>query len=255
MCKAFGQSCSKCGKKHHFAAVCQSGRVAQTAAIDDSDTSIIGSITSANLYQQDTHVYPDHCLYPTRAADLVPVIGQLREEGPVTSVPLPHHVHDSVQGWYKCRARDSPSLPISFSVDNGAYAALGLSPSMFCNMVTRKTINGHGTADTGAQLTVIPAKQVENMGIKLDSIFPVQSRLNGAQDAPIMVEGGVLLVITATNPQNGITRSSHQLCYVSHHVSTTFLSLSVCMDLGLVPKSFPSIVSWTLTNQLPLSHP
>ena len=79
-------------KKHHFAAVCQSGRTAQAAAIDEPENSIIRSITSESLYKQDTYTYPDHCLYPTRAADLVPVVGQLRGEGPVTSVPLspPH---------------------------------------------------------------------------------------------------------------------------------------------------------------------
>ena len=241
LCKAFGQSCAKCSKKHHFAAVCQSGRIAQTAAINDDEGSIIGSITTANMYQTDTFAYPSHCLSPTKAAHLVPIVGQLRNEGPVTSIPLPHHVHDKIQGWYPSKALDSPQLPVSFSVDHNAYAALGLSLPRSRNNVNGKTKLGYGTADTGAQLTVVPVRQIENMGIRIDSIFPVQSRLNGAQDAPIMVEGGILLVITATDPKTGITRSSHQLCYVSRHVTTTFLSLSACIDLGLVPRSFPSV--------------
>ena len=112
LCKAFGQSCSKCNKKNHFAAVCQSGRMPQTAAItDDGESNIIGSITTANLYQQNAYIYPNHSLLPTRTADLVPIIGQLRTEGPVTSLPLAHHVHDNIQGWYKGKAMDSPSIP------------------------------------------------------------------------------------------------------------------------------------------------
>ena len=79
------------------------------------------------------------------------------------------------------------------------------------------------------------------MGIKLDSIFPVQSRLNAAQDTPIMVEGGILLIISATNPETGVTKTTHQLCYISRHVNSTFLSLSACIDLGLVPSSFPEV--------------
>ena len=35
LCKAFGQSCAKCSKKHHFAAVRLSGRIAQAAAINE----------------------------------------------------------------------------------------------------------------------------------------------------------------------------------------------------------------------------
>ena len=63
MCKAFGQSCAKCNKKHHFAAVCQSGHATQTEGIlEDNESVIIGSITSANLYQQDDYIYPNHCL-------------------------------------------------------------------------------------------------------------------------------------------------------------------------------------------------
>ena len=240
LCKAFGQECSKCGKRNHFAVVCQSGKAPQVANLGTEDGELIGSITSTNVYQSDTFPYPDHCLHPTRAADLLPVIGVLRGEGPVTSLPLPHYIHDTVQGWYKSRARESPSLPISFSVDRSAYAALGLSMPRFRNN-THNNRSGRGTADTGAQLTVIPVSLIENMGIKIDSIFPVQSRLNGAQDAPILVEGGILMTITAVNASTGASRTTHQLCYVSKYVTSTFLSLAACIDLGLVPSSFPDV--------------
>ena len=240
-CKAFGKTCSKCQKQHHFASVCLSGRPLQTSAVQGGNGGTIGSITRNNLYDSETFEYPDHSLHPTKVADLLPVVGVLRGQGPVTSLPLPHHVHDVVQGWYPSRAKDSPSLPISLSIDSHAYAALGLNMPRTSHRVTNRSRSDHGTADTGAQLTVMPARVIENLGIKTDTIFPVQSRLNAAQDTPIMVEGGVLLIISATNPQTGVTKSTHQLCYISRHVNSTFLSLSACIDLGLVPSSFPEV--------------
>ena len=136
------------------------------------------------------------------------------------------------------RARDSPSLSVTFAVDKPAYSSLGLNLPRRQNN-SKRSATGLATADTGAQLTVLPATLLDNMGIKTDSMFPVQTRLNGASNAPILVDGGVLLRITATHPASQATRTSHQLCYVSRHVTNTFLSFSACVDLGLVPASFP----------------
>ena len=244
LCGAFGKTCTKCQKRNHFSSVCQSGRHSQAAVAQDVSDNSIGSITASNLYSPETFAYPENSLTPTGAADLLPVVGVLRGEGPVTCVPLPHHVHDTVQGWHQSKAPDSPSLPVTFSIDKTAYAALGLNIPRLRNNISNKNTSGHATADTGAQLTVLPATLLDSMGIRLDSIFPVQSRLNGAQNAPIMVEGGILLKITATNPQTQVSKTSHQLCYVSRLVTSTYLSFSACVDLGLVPSSF----SLSLTN-------
>ena len=93
-CKAFGKSCSKCQKQHHFASVCLSSKPQKTASVKEGDGGLVGSITRDNLYSNETFSYPDHSLHPTRVADLLPVVGVLRGQGPVTSLPLPHHVHD-----------------------------------------------------------------------------------------------------------------------------------------------------------------
>ena len=58
-----------------------------------------------------------------------------------------------------------------------------------------------------------------------------------------MVTGGILLKITAQNTQTGAVRHSKQLAYVSSHVSVPYLSLTACIDLGLVPASFPEVGS------------
>ena len=53
----------------------------------------------------------------------------------------------------------------------------------------------------------------------------------------------MLLKITAHNAKTGAVRYSKQLAYVSKHVSVPYLSLTACIDLGLVPANFPEVAS------------
>ena len=62
--------------------------------------------------------------------------------------------------------------------------------------------------DTGAQLTVLPYNMLADMKIKPETIFPVQTSMQGASEVPIMVEGGVLVKIAATDTQTQVTRQS-----------------------------------------------
>ena len=244
LCKAFGKTCDKCGKPNHLSSVCQSTRRSPKVSSIQSEQSesdqMCGSITVANLYSIES--LPAQSCLPTRAADLLPTVGVMRSEGPVTYVPLPHHVHDKISGWLQSKPLDSPTLPVSFSIDRQAYSELGLAfPKHSHNSQVSRLASHYATADSGAQLTVIPASVLESMKVKLESIFPVQARLNGASNAPIMVEGGILLKISSTNPTTHVTKTSRQLCYVSRHVTSTFLSFSCCVDLGLLPATFPEV--------------
>ena len=92
-------------------------------------------------------------------------------------------------------------------------------------------------------MTVIPVTLLQAMNIKPETIFPVSTRLNGASNAPIMVDGGLLLTITAVNKEANISRTTHQLCYVSRHVTTPFLSFDACIDLGVLSANFPEVGS------------
>ena len=103
----------------------------------------------------------------------------MRTEGPVTYVPLPHHVHDKIRGWIQSPAADKPTLPVTFSLDRQAYSSLGLSlPRLRHNSLASRLSLHTAVADTGAGVMVIPTSVLENMNIKVDSIFPIQTRLN-----------------------------------------------------------------------------
>ena len=74
-------------------------------------------------------------------------------------------------------------------------------------------------------------------------MFQVQTTINGASNVPIMVEGGILVKVTAYNPRTGVAKHSRQLAYVSKHVNVPYLSLSACIDLAMVPATFPEVGS------------
>ena len=48
-------------------------------------------------------------------------------------IPPPHYVQDSVAGWLPTRPKDSPTLPVQFSVDRPAYAQLRVPLPKFSN--------------------------------------------------------------------------------------------------------------------------
>jgi hypothetical protein len=52
-------------------------------------------------------------MQPTTMEELLPVMAALREHDPVTSLPLPHYVHDSISGWLPTRPKISPQSQFS----------------------------------------------------------------------------------------------------------------------------------------------
>ena len=115
--------------------------------------------------------------------------------GPVTTFPLPHHVHDAIAGWHPTRPKDSPTIQAQFSLDKASYAELGLNlprHHQACNNPGRSPSKS-SVSDTGAQLTVVPFSLLHSMKIKPDSIFPLETSINGASEVPIMVDGGILV--------------------------------------------------------------
>ena len=61
------------------------------------------------------------------------------------------------------------------------------------------------------------------------------TQVNGANSSPITVNGTILVTVTATNPKTGESRRSKQLAYISSQKPY----LSCCIDLGILPASFP----------------
>ena len=249
-CKAWGQTCSNCNKFNHFAKLCNSAKASPVEAGDpkaaDATSADLNNIRVANFFSLKAGLGADHSQLPATPSDLPPVLAYMRtSNGPVTTLPLPHHVHDIVSGWLPSRPKSSPTILAQFSVDRPSYAELGLNLPRHCQSTHNpgRPSNKPAIADTGAQLTVVPYSLLDHLKVKPDSIFPLETTVNGASNVPIMVDGGILLKVTAYNSNTGVAKHTRQLAYVSRHVNISYLSLSACVDLGLVPANFPEIGS------------
>ena len=177
---------------------------------------------------------------PTRQEHLLPIIADLQTKGPVTTVPLLHLVHTEHADWLAQLAMPSPTLPLAVRVDRSAYANLRLSIPKSALRPSR-TARLHSCADTGAQLTTVPATIFTHLGLRSSDLLPKATNLNTVTGAPVDLLGGLLLEFTGINPTTGVARTTHQLAYVSSTVPYPFLSREACMDLGIIPHNFPAI--------------
>ena len=263
-CPAWGKTCSKCQKMNHVPKVCNSSKAASIEVTEteafDTTAANLQSISATGFFALETGksdtfdpttanlqgINTDRVLLPATPSDITPILSYMRTGvGPVTTLPLPHYVHDTVSGWHPTRPKDSPTINAQFAVDKHSYAQLGLNPPKHRQAAHNpgRASNQPSVTDTGAQLTVVPHTLLDSLKVKPETIFPLETRVNGASEVPIMVDGGILLKVTAFDAISGAVRHSLQLCYVSKHVKVPYLSLSACIDLGLVPANFPAVGS------------
>ena len=129
-----------------------------------------------------------------------------------------------------------------FSVDRKSYGELNLPmPKLAAGHSPGRSSDVSSICDSGAQLTVIPRNLLNNMRIKLDSIFPIQTRIQGVANAPLLVDGGILVVITAKNVKTGEIRTSKQLAYVSSTVKSPYLSFDEPDHLNLTRMEYDTL--------------
>ena len=245
-CKAYNTTCSKCDKLHHFAKVCRSAKTVGAVQQEDDTTTVEHAALTGQFFAMLAEAP-----IPTKAQDLSYLVQAVRQTGPATTLPLPHHVHSAVAGWQRRVPTNSPTHRVDIAVDKAAYAALKLSLPRY---LRQNTWPGHSPSqdavfDTGAQMVVVPVDLLNKLKVKAESIFPIASGLNTVTAAPVDLIGGILIRITATNPKTGITLVTKQLAYVSKSVKSVYLSREACQDLGTISPSFPEIGSFSHTDQ------
>ena len=240
-CKAYGKVCNRCGKPNHFPSVCRSapntaaGMPTMNVDKEGVTGALMTPVVSNNFYALQTTP-------PTNLSHLKSYAAVLRMDGPVTTIPLPHVVHNVHEGWRKTQAKPSPTHAMEIKIDRAAYTDLNI-PLPQHSLRFRKIPSQQSCLDTGAQLTTIPVNMLPYLGVKPQDLFPVINNLNTVTGTPVDIIGGILLVFSATNPLTGVSRFTRQLSYVSQSVPYPFLSREACVDLGVIPSSFPSIGS------------
>ena len=264
LCPAQGKTCSSCQRKNHLSSVCRSGRQAVAAAATpvQTDNASHGSLAARDgiwdppdspgnlsFFAIQTATARDSQLHMpavTSVQQLSALARQMRSNGDnISTIPLPHAIHSAVTGWTRSTPKASPTHPVTLKVHKASYKELNLAlPIPNLRNVPSKPVSDNPVLDTGAQMNITGVRKIEQMGYSRASLFPVSMGIEGASKEKIHIIGGIVLEVTATNPDTLITVSTIQLFYVSTQLTQTYLSRDCCDQLQTLPANFPSIGSF-----------
>ena len=154
-------------------------------------------------------------------------------------IPMCHMEHDPSLGWRETPPMNIPTLQIRLKLHLGTYAAMNLPPpDTRSRVVNTKTT---GVADTGAQMNILPVKELSRLRISAESLLPVNAAVSGATEGSrLNILGAVFLSVRGMSHNS---KETLQLFYVADNVVTIYLSLSTLKGLGVVPLDFPRIAT------------
>ena len=92
-------------------------------------------------------------------------------------------------------------------------------------------------ADTGCQSCLALIKK---LGISARDLIPVDIRMQAANNNSIRILGTTILRLSGKNDE-GEEQSTRQIVYVTDNADKLFLSREACIDLGIIPNTFPTI--------------
>jgi len=194
-CKAYDKKCTKCSKSHHFANVCKSASSVAAITTTTDDDSVTGALMASAAF------YATQSVVPTSYDQLRPYVASLMQDGPVTTVPLPHMVHSVHKGWSTQPALPSPTVALEARLDRLAYSSLKLPVPRVSLRPTKSQIRA--CADTGAQLTTVPLALLSTLGVKPSELLPIATNLNTVTGTPVELLGGLLVEFRGVNLQTG----------------------------------------------------
>ena len=103
----------------------------------DPARKLIPALAPAPVAEPSMHCYDSTTVIPTSPAQLLAIIEKMKanNQGPVSSVKLPHILHDIHQGWLLSSPRKNPYLNLSLKVHPPSYKTLGLDIPIYAMMV------------------------------------------------------------------------------------------------------------------------
>ena len=171
-CKAYSITCNKCNKRGHYVSVClQKQKLSSTPKADiqqvSGERSPVAEVSNVARFFALSANNSDKV--PSNAKDVAIMVQEIRstQEGPITTIPLPHHVHNKITGWMEEQPYQSPAILAQFSIDRQSYAELNLHMTKLSpGRNPGRTIPTPSISDTGAQWTVIPRSILGYMRVK-----------------------------------------------------------------------------------------
>ena len=149
-------------------------------------------------------------------------------------ITLRHHVFDNVNGWQQRQSLAQPTIAIAASAHKEDYAHFGAQLTSYPQDSKVMAI-----ADTGCQSCLIGLKVVQRLGFTRSDLLPVEHRMSAANRMAINIIGAVILRLKGTDSKQHI--QSKQICYVTPDTEKFFLSRETCIDLCIIPPSFPIV--------------
>ena len=138
-----------------------------------------------------------------------------RHETISIDVRLDHHIF-SKEEWKWARLRDHPRVSVTISLSQP------------------------GRTGSGAQSDLWSLCDFIACGFSRDELHPISVSLSAANHSPISIEGAFFAKLTTQSGSGEIT-SCHSMVYVSSSVKDMYLSYDSLLNLGLLPRTFPSL--------------
>ncbi len=204
-CPAFGTKCSRCDKDHHFEKMCRSKHPRPTKGAEQGDAifDTLCGITSADSTKSTT---------------------------------LDHHVFDKVtKEWLRKQSKPQPYVRLQMGIRWEDYDHFG-----FRLRIPQERSFVSAMADTGCQSCLAGLKVVKKLGLSTKDLIPVNMKMHAADNHAIRILGAAILSLSGKN-NYGEERSTRQMVYVTDNTDKLFLSREACVDLGLIPTTFPAM--------------
>ena len=208
-CPAYGHKCGHCDKFHHFESVCRGKGKPKT-----QPSGLSGEHGGA--------VFDSLCT----------IQGPLRPRG----LPIDHHVYDNLsQTWHRKRSSPQPFLNVTVKAVLGDYRALGYKISF---PPTARPMNA--LADTGCQSCLAGMQVLHRLGLNQQDLIPVTMEMHTAIDNDIEILGAAPLRFSGKDSRGHLIET-RQLTYFTGSSDKLFLSKGACIDLGIIPDTFPTL--------------
>ena len=150
---------------------------------------------------------------------------------------LQHHVWDPKTNWRTICNTVKPhaKLDITISVHKASYT--GRRISILPGYNSGNMVNTKAVLDSGEQITIIPRKLVDHMGIEMRNMDKSKMKIRSIDNSRVLTQGALCLNITARTKTGFVNVPT--IVYVVPDALGIFLDLQTVENLGLIDEDFP----------------
>ena len=228
-CPASNATCDKCGLLGHFTSVCKQ-KWQRKPRVQRRDNA--AGITYSDAEQTDFIASVE--------------VSQIKD-----GVTISHAEYDQLNGWVTQRSKNHPLVTVAIEASKDDFSHFNHPIRSDAELVT---INRIAVADTGAMAMVAGKDLVNSLGLSIEDLIPVKMELSAANNSKLSILGAVALKILGKRKKSGELLETRQLCYIQDGDEKIYLSRKALEDLGIIPKTFPSIGDHSI-NQIDEDQP